>query len=79
MAKEMFELYDEDNDGYLTLFDFRTAQAVKNGYTSLIHEHEYCNLESWKMFMKDHDFELNARGILTISLSHNFRIVFLLT
>ena len=73
MSREMFDRFDEDDDGLLSLKDFRAMLACTHGYTRFIDELEYSNIESWKMFMSDNDYRVDKRGMFNVDTFVKYR------
>ena len=73
MSKELFEVFDQDNDNLMNLYDFRAMVSLQRNYLKPIHEVELSNIEAWKMYMKDNNFNLDTKGNLTVDSFINYR------
>ncbi len=63
MAKEYFDLLDEDKDGMLDFEDFRAMLSIQRFHQyGFVHEPEYNNWEAWKMYLADNGIVTNKYG-----------------
>jgi len=74
MAVQHFNAFDEDGDGKLSLFDFRTLLTLQRG-GNLVHDFKYGNVEAWRMYMSEKGFPIDARGFMNIKSYQEYRKV----
>jgi hypothetical protein len=58
-ADELFDLLDTNDDGYLEFEDFRAMKSIVSPF-GVVHDAQYLNIESWKLYLYD-------IGIMTIA------------
>lgn len=73
-ATEYFKIIDEDNDGLLSFEDFRAMKSLVKR-DGIVHEPEYLEFQSWKLYMDDLGIKTHENGKVDLDGFIYFRCV----